>query len=147
MYYYTKSLFYPLLYCPKFCNKKSFRGRIFTLSIPISFVGLTHDFSDLRIHELISGSFRHPDQWIVKIPFSIESFAFTSSVVPITSYLMVRSEFYNGAQNEIGSWVNLLSLYWLEALDFLFYCYKKILFSMVWMRIDALLHCLLWDYS
>lgn len=30
---------------------------------------------------------------------------------------MVRSEFYNGA---ISFWVNILSLYWLEALSFLF---------------------------
>lgn len=49
--------------------------------------------------------------------FSLESFEFTGSIVPIASYLMVRSEFYNGA---ISSWVNILSLYWLEALYFLF---------------------------
>lgn len=49
--------------------------------------------------------------------FSLESFEFTGSIVPIPSYLMVRSEFYNGA---ISSWVNILSLYWLEALYFLF---------------------------
>lgn len=40
------------------------------------------------------------------------------SIVPIASCLMVRSELYNGALNSICSWVNLLSLYWLEALDF-----------------------------
>lgn len=49
--------------------------------------------------------------------FSLESFEFTGSIVPIASYLMVRSELYNGA---ISSWVNILSLYWLEALYFLF---------------------------
>ena len=31
---------------------------------------------------------------------------------------MVRSDFYNGAHNEIFSWANFLSLYWLEALIF-----------------------------
>lgn len=49
--------------------------------------------------------------------FSLKSFEFIGSIVPIASYLMVRSEFYNGA---ISSWVNILSLYWLEALYFLF---------------------------
>lgn len=49
--------------------------------------------------------------------FSLNSFEFTGSIVPIASYLMLRPEFYNGA---ISSWVNILSLYWLEALYFLF---------------------------
>lgn len=53
----------------------------------------------------------------------MESFSFTGSVVPIASYLMVRSEFDNGARknNQIKSWAILLSLYWLEALDFFLY--------------------------
>ncbi|KAI3692922.1 hypothetical protein L6452_32747 [Arctium lappa] len=29
--------------------------------------------------------------------FSLESFEFTGSIVPIASYFMVRSQFYNGA--------------------------------------------------
>lgn len=55
--------------------------------------------------------------------FSTKSSAFTGSVVPIASRLMLRSEFYNGASHLICSWVNRLSLYWLQALYFfLLFC-------------------------
>lgn len=67
---------------------------------------------------MFPGSVRHPTQWIIRIRFSRESSVVTGSVVPIASQLMVRFEFYNGAFRGICSWVNLLSLYWLQALDF-----------------------------
>lgn len=77
--------------------------------------------------------------------FSIESSVFTGSIVPIASWLMVRSEFYNGALNEICSWANLLSLYWLEALTFFLFSMNRFISdNYVWICIDALLHCLLW---
>ena len=55
---------------------------------------------------------------------------------------MVRSEFYNRALNEICSWVNFLSLYWLEALDFCSVL-RTDSFNYGWISIDALLHSLL----
>lgn len=68
-------------------------------------------------------------------------FGFTGSIVPIASYLMVRSDFYNGAHNEICSWANFLSLYWLEAL--IFFVLGTDSFYFLRIRINALLHCFL----
>ena len=52
---------------------------------------------------------------------------------------MVRPEFYNGAHNEICSWVNFLSLYWLEALSFFVLWADSFHYGRI--SIDALLHC------
>ena len=54
---------------------------------------------------------------------------------------MVRSDLYNGAHNEIFSWANFLSLYWLEALIFLFYERIRFFFFYEYILLDALLHC------
>lgn len=48
---------------------------------------------------------------------------------------MVRSEFYNGA---ISSWVNILSLYWLEALYFLFDEQIHLMMNLYWCFITQL---------
>lgn len=120
----NRTIFFFLFLSYKFSNpkKKVFAGEYLLFYLSFRLVSWL-----LRIDELISGSFRHPDRWIIKISFSLKSFAFTASIVPIASYLMFRSKFSNGAHNELCSWVNLLSLYWLEALDFLFcsIIYKK----------------------
>lgn len=54
---------------------------------------------------------------------------------------MVRSDFYNGAHNEIFSWASFLSLYWLEALICLFYERIRFFFFYESILLDALLHC------
>lgn len=79
----------------------------------------------IRIDNKVSGLFRHPVQWIIKISFSLESYIFMGSVVPIASWLIIRPEFYNGAftwnfEFHFFFWVNFLSFYWLKALNFLF---------------------------
>ena len=81
----------------------------------------------IRIDNKVSGLFRHPVQWITKICFSLESYIFMGSVVPIASWVIIRPEFYNGAFTWnfefhffICFWVNFISFYWLKALNFLF---------------------------
>lgn len=78
----------------------------------------------------------------------MESSAVIGSVVPITSWLMARPELCNGAPNSICCfWVNLLSLYWLEALFYLYFFPMNRIHLMInydygRIHIDALLHCL-----
>ncbi|KAF5761804.1 hypothetical protein HanXRQr2_Chr16g0769371 [Helianthus annuus] len=45
--------------------------------------------------------------------FSLKSFEFIGSIVPIASYLMVRSEFYNGAINPFND-ESVLVLYYTD---------------------------------